>query len=95
MKKTTGAISFFGGIISTLLLLHEFSDRFDNVDGGGLLVYLSFFILGISVIHYTLATKFWTSKISVIESLERENQIIRKQIEKKELLVKLQNLEEK
>lgn len=96
MKKTTGTISFVGGIMSFIFLVYIFFDEVRYYsDIRELLMWLGFLILCICIIHYTLTTKFWTSRIPVIESLERENQIIRKQIEKKELLVKLQNLEAK
>lgn len=46
-----------------------------------------------SGIYYTIVTKFGVSKPTVLESLERENEIIRKQIEKRELLSKLESFE--
>lgn len=96
MKKATGAISFFGAIVSLIFLIYIFFDEelYDDNDKG-LLLWIALFILSLCVIYFCFASKFWTSKISVIESLDRENEIIKKQIEKRELLAKLENLEKK
>lgn len=59
----------------------------------GMLVILLVLIALASGIYYTIVTKFGSSKPAVLESLERENDIIRKQIEKKELLSKLESFE--
>lgn len=45
-------------------------------------------------IFYTIKTKFGSNP-TVLENLEKENQIIKKQIEKRELLAKLETLEKK
>lgn len=96
MKKTTGAISFLGTCIGFIFLIYVFFDEelYEGRDKG-LLVWIALFILSICVFHYCFSTKFWTSKNSVIDNLERENEIIKKQIEKRELLLKLENLEKK
>jgi hypothetical protein len=46
-------------------------------------------------IYYTIATRFGAIEPAVLQHLEKENNFIRKQIEKRELLVKLENLEKK
>lgn len=96
MKRITGTISFLGSGISLIFLIYIFFDEelYDG-DDKGLLLWIGLFILSICVLHYCVSNKFWTSKISVLENLDRENEIIKKQIEKRELLVKLENLEKK
>ena len=93
MKKTTGAISFLGSGIGLIFLVYVFFD--EELYCEDLLLWIGLFILSICVLHYCFSTKFWTSKISVLDDLERENQIIKKQIEKRELLAKLENFEKK
>ncbi len=44
-------------------------------------------------IYYVLATRFGTPKLTVLDSLEKEIGFIKKQIERKELLAKLKNIE--
>lgn len=97
MKKTTGVISFFGTGIGLIFLIYIFfyEEVYNQTRDYGFLLWIALFILGICVLHYCFSSKFWTSKISIIESLERENEIIKKQIEKRELLTKLENLEKK
>lgn len=97
MKKITGVTSFIGATIGLVVLLYVFFEEsiYDNGDSEGILLWIAFLILSICIIHYTVVTKFWTSKLSILESLERENEIIKKQIEKRELLAKLENLEKK
>lgn len=54
------------------------------------------FIISFAVgIYYILVTRFGSIESAILQQLERENNLIRKQIEKRELLVKLENLEKK
>jgi len=46
-------------------------------------------------IYYTIATRFGSMEPAILRQLENESNIIRKQIEKRRLLVKLENLEKK
>lgn len=82
MKRITGTISFLGSGISLIFLIYIFFDEelYDG-DDKGLLLWIGLFILSICVLHYCFSNKFWTSKISVLENLDRENEIIKKQIE--------------
>ena len=93
MKKITGGITFITGIAGViLLLLWIFEENvFKSIERG--LAWTGLFLLALSVIHFTVTMKFWTSKLSIIESLDRETEIIKKKIELKELLAKLENLE--
>src|SRR5690606_5883641 len=56
-------------------------------------------LLGVSIlmlgIHYVITTRFDSKIPMVLQHIEKENDIIRKQIEKRELLLKLENIENK
>lgn len=92
MKKITGGITFSIGVF--LLTFSGYILIFDTpLNGKERLGFLAFFLFGISITHYTYSTKFWTQKRSVIQSLDKETEIIKKKIEKGELLAKLENLE--
>ena len=95
MKKITGALTFLAAIAGLILLIFIlFEDNvFRRADEG--FAWIGLFLLALSVIHYTVSTKFWTSKLTLLESLDRETEIIRKQIERRELLTKLESLEKK
>lgn len=55
-------------------------------------VSIPFSILGAySGLHYIFATKFWVITSDPIKQLESDNQILKKKIERKELLHKLEN----
>lgn len=94
MKKVIGItlfIVFIAGIlISILVIINDYSRLVsrDEIVPAILAIILS--SLGI---FYVSATKFGSVNPTVLEDLEKENEIIRKQIEKKELLSKLESLE--
>ena len=93
MKKITGAIAFLAAIAGLIFLVFILFEEkvFREAESG--FAWIGFFLLALNVIHYTVSTKFWTSKLTLLESLDRETEIIKKQIEKRELLTKLENLE--
>ncbi len=93
MKKITGAITFLAAITGLIFLIYILFEEniFREAEGG--FAWIGFFLLALSVIHYTVSNKFWTSKLTLLESLDRETEIIKKQIEKRELLTKLEKLE--
>lgn len=102
MKKISGITTFIGcsvGVLISLYGLFETFSRWKKYDSDSYLndmLLMLPILLGFSLgVYYTLATKFGYSKPSVLENLERENEIIRKQIEKRELLAKLEHLEKK
>lgn len=79
------------GLIFLIFIMFDkdvFSEDVENI-----IPWFLFLLVTISGIYYTVKTKFWTTRPTVFESLERETEIIKKQIEKKELLAKLENLE--
>lgn len=102
MKKISGITTFIGCSVGALGTLYGLFDTFRRWQENGYDSYLQDMLLILLImiafalgIHYTVVTKFGYSKPSVLENLERENEIIRKQIEKRELLLKLENLEKK
>lgn len=99
MKKITGGIIFIASVIGIIILfttfLDEFLDEEPYYQTEAVLAWIACLLISISGIHYTLTSNFWQSKLSVLESINQENEIIKKQIEKRELLAKLENLEKK
>lgn len=59
----------------------------------GLLLTIGAIFLAALGIYYVIATRFGTPKLTVLDNLEKEIDFIKKQIERKELLAKLKNIE--
>ena len=105
MKKITGTISFVGSIVCFGVWIYAINDLpkkyFEDgsyqhqIEPRLVLIIISWLILIISVFHYTLSTRFWIAKHTALEHLDMENEIIKRQIEKKELMLKLENLDKK
>lgn len=102
MKKVFGIVHFIslvGGIIFCIYViiwdysrLQEYETLSDAKDIAPALLFIALLSIGI---YYVIATKFGTAKSKLLEDLDKENEIIKKQIEKKELLSKLESLEKK
>jgi uncharacterized membrane protein len=60
--------------------------------GSILLIYLNYTILAITSVLYIFNNKFWSKNDTVIKSLKRENEILSKKLENKELLNKLNKI---
>ncbi len=93
MRKLTGAITLAIGIILIVLFIYGLNYLLNTkhaVRTDEILVLISAPFLSFCTIHYTLVTRFWKSTTSIIEELDRENEIIKRQIEKQELLAKLE-----
>jgi uncharacterized membrane protein len=94
MKKNTGIISLIGcsaGIILLFVWMYMFNNSYSNhLDSLAII----FCALGI---YYVIATRFdlGASPSKVLQNLEKENNIVRKQIEKRRLLAKLDDMEKK
>jgi multisubunit Na+/H+ antiporter MnhB subunit len=101
MKRITGIVSFLGGVIGVILMLRIFitelvpQDEFDEWEYTGLFFWGLTLLSMLSVVYYTLSNRFWTTKAEPLEALTTENEIIKKKIERQELLVKLEQLEKK
>lgn len=94
MKKITGGLTFIAGLTGLgILIFWLFEDNvYGDTEEG--FVWIVLLLIALSVIYYSIVSKFWDSKHSVIDSLERETEIIKKKIEKRELLTKLEKLEQ-
>ncbi|MEX2234696.1 MAG: hypothetical protein WD824_21210 [Cyclobacteriaceae bacterium] len=103
MKKISGITTFIGcsiGALGSLYGLFETFNRWSEYDSESAfkdMLLIALIVIAFSLgIYYTVITKFgFSSKPTVLDNLERENEIIKKQIEKRELLTKLENLEKK
>jgi len=102
MKKVIGIILFIvfiaGVLISVYVIIDDYSrlEEWESISDATLIVPSILAIILFSLgMFYVAATKFGSVNPTVLENLEKENEIIRKQIEKKELLSKLENLEKK
>ncbi len=92
MKRIAG-ITFFASccfMVLTLfyLLFEDTRKNYEDYIVGALA-----FIFSASAIYYLVVTKFGSTKLSAIDSIDLENEIIKKQIEKRELLARLEVLE--
>jgi len=102
MLKITGYIVFIGNSISILILLYIFIELFIehfidnklNLSGEEIPILLLIIILCLSGIYYSVRTMFWVNKPNIIKDLDKENEIIKRKIEKAELLRKLKNYED-
>lgn len=99
MKKIAGIIVIIESLIAIFGCLAWIVDTYSRRYGDDtrILEIVGIFMLLIpssAGIYYTISTKFGAMP-TVLENLEKENQIIMKQIEKRELLAKLETLEKK
>lgn len=87
-EQIAGIISLLGGIglvlFTLIVIANERID--DNLD---FLILILMLITGISIIMYVIWTKFGKKEFSELNKLEYENQLLKKQIEQKELKKKL------
>jgi len=103
MKKASGILTFIGCLVAVIISIAGIIINYskyhetDNYNKEQSLIYAMLFIVPLTIygfgIYFTVKTKFGTTNPSVLDNLERENEIIKKQIEKKELLLKLESLE--
>ena len=92
MKKViTGIISVIGILIVSFILLPKLQRQwhhFDTIESFLIVLVVFHFI---SFIFYLFITKFWIPQKPVeLEALENENKILKKRIEQKELMKKLE-----
>lgn len=92
IKKVTGAVVSLTSLALLLIGLYVFFDEIDYMDGVEFSLYFLGLVIVSSGLHFTIVSKFWTTKLSVLDSLDIENEIIKKHIEKHELLKKLDAL---
>ena len=89
MKQVLGFYSLIGSLISFFSLFYlTFIEPLSGPDG----IYISLFGLSlmISSILYLVITRFWTKSPAEIDKINIENEMLKKQIEQKELRRKLE-----
>jgi hypothetical protein len=90
-RQILGIISLISSIVYILFGIFEilFTNELDNSSGA--ITWIGIFILlpSILTIIYVLGTKFGKKEISELEKIRTENQILKLQLEQKELISKL------
>lgn len=91
--KRIASITFFASCCFMVLTLFYllFEDTRKNYED--YIVGVLAFIFSASAIYYVVVTKFGSAKRSALDNIELENEIIKKQIEKRKLLARLEALE--
>jgi uncharacterized protein YacL len=79
------------GIISSILILALSLLRIIDSEEHIWMISL-YILLSISTIIYLFETKFWISKKDILEELSRENKILKSKIKNKELVEKLDKI---
>jgi len=82
MKKITGIITFLSGIVATILFLLL-------ALGYNKFILLPLLIVPISVIKYTISTKFGFESKSELDKITEENEILRQKVKNAEIKNKL------
>ncbi|MFT6128284.1 MAG: hypothetical protein ACJAVA_002785 [Flavobacteriaceae bacterium] len=88
-EKVTAMISFIGGLGWGLFGLFAIFDD-SNIYLDEFLTYSALMISSISIVLYVIWTKFGNKEFSDLEKIDNENQILKKQIEQKELKKKME-----
>jgi hypothetical protein len=95
MKRIAGIISFLGAGTYLIFLIYAFfEEELYQERAQVILLFTASSILCLCVLYYCFSNKFWISRNPILDSLEMETEIIKKKIEKKELLLKLEKLEQ-
>lgn len=104
MIKVAGIFTFIGctsAFISSIYgVIFNYSEYLETEDyKDHYLNYTVLFLIPLIVfsfgIYFTIKTKFGSKPPSILDNLDKENEIIKKKIERKELLAKLEAIENK
>jgi len=87
-EKVTGIISFLGGIGWGLFGVFIIFD--EGIDDDFFFLLFALLLPAISIIMYVIWTKFGKKEFSELEKMDYENQLLKRQIEQKELKKKLE-----
>jgi hypothetical protein len=87
-EKITAYLSFSGAIVATIIFIMNWRTLRD-ADTGEIIILMGFLISSISTLIYVWLTDFGNSIKDEIKKTDRENQLLRKKIEQKELNAKL------
>lgn len=88
-EKVTAIISFLGGLGWGLFGLFAIFDE-SRIDAGEFFAYFALMTSTISTVLYVLWTKFGNKEFSDLDKMDYENQLLKRQIEQKELKKKLE-----
>lgn len=88
-EKITGIISFLGALGWGVGGLFGFVEKGNSIDVEAFLGYMALFITTISIVLYVVWTKFGKKELTDLEKIDYENQLLKLQIEQKELRKKL------
>lgn len=89
-ERITALISFFGSIGWGLYLLYG-TAKHGIYDLDEFLTFFGLFAVSLSSVLYVIWTKFGKKEFSEVEKIDNENQLLKRQIEQKELKKKLEN----
>jgi len=87
-EKITAIISFLGGLGWGLFGFFTFAKE-SNIDGDDFFAFFALMTSAISTVLYVVWTKFGKKEFSDLEKMDYENQLLKRQIEQKELKKKL------
>jgi amino acid permease len=89
-ERITALISFVGSIGWGLFVLYNIAKR-GLYDVDDFLINFSLLALSLSSFLYIVWTKFGKKELSEVEKMDIENQLLKRQIEQKELKKKLED----
>ena len=95
MKRIFGGFSLIGGLGGFLLLIIQMYDCIDSrycelSDDRGLFLFI--FCVSLLFFIFPIINKFWVpTELKKLQKIEQENELLKKQIEQKELKKKLNN----
>jgi hypothetical protein len=90
-KVATGVLAFTGALVCQGLLVYllVIEKIYNDKRPQGFLLWVCFTLFFVSVLYYTVITRFWSARVSRIHDMDLENEILRRRVEKKELEAKL------
>ena len=93
ITQICGYITFLLGIVGVGFYVVGFNwqvfKRSDSVDGSNLFLLLICPLLLYAGFHYLISTRFWEIQPKELKVLEYQNELLKKEIEKQQLLEKL------
>lgn len=87
-EKISGIISFLGALGYGLYVAFIIFDK--GIDDDSIYPFIPFVLSEVSIILYVIWTKFGKKELTELEKMDYENQLLKRQIEQKELKKKLE-----
>ena len=91
MKKISGYISFLGALGWLITFLYSAITEFENIDSKDIIIFFLLLIPIVSTIIYVKITNFGKISYTEIEKITKENELLKIQIEQKELKKQLES----